>query len=933
MRRLSGGGPRLTARFRALYVGALWVPLFLALLGTKIHKATILGGMTASGAVAMFGADLVLLAALGAASWWGIAAPRALGKTTLALFHVVFPVLLLLAVVEHVFFLISGAVGDWYLLKDTILRFAALSKLLGSQVTLLRGVLLISPIVWSAALYGIGWRVRRRRERDAPAPTRTRRSALVVVAAILAVGLLGLALPISETARPLKRNIYLGVTWEALGDALTSSDLDPGFVGDAALAPRSPTSLAPKAGGAKNLVFVVLESTGARHTGLYGERATTPFLNQLAERGAVVDRAYTVFPHTSKALVGVHCGVHPAPVPSVPEATPGGMPVTCLPRLLREQGIATAFFQTAEENYERRSFLVDEFGYETFVGKESIPARDFEESNYFGWEDDAMLQPALDWVDKQDGRFFLSLLTLTSHHPYVIPKGFPATRYTQNQVLNDYLNTVRYSDRFVQRLYEAFEQRGLAANTVFVIVGDHGEAFGEHGRSQHTPVPYDEVLHVPLLLVGPGVPAQRVEGLRQSLDIAPTAARLMGFEPRGGAFYGRDLFTQKPHERLFFHCGYHEYCMGFVGPKEKLIYHFDRRRPELYDLSVDPLEKNDLFKDADPATTARVEASIAQLRGIRGATKSTYQNQVKRRLPRYVHRALPDDVGTPMNVQFAGFVQVRGLSVDPPRIEAGGKAVITTWYEVTDDPPDGWLTFHHLLGSSYRNADHVPVEGAYPVNRWEKGDVIEDRHVITTRPDAEPGQWDVTIGLWRKNADGSERADATVVEGDVRVRPDKRVIVGHLEITAPQLDPKLFVSTTPPPDRGAGVQFGDDFELVAAGVERPDSKGGVKVTQEYLWHVLQAPITGKYEFVVDVEGRRRRQVQHKPLGGTWPVSKWSSGQYIRDPQGLISRTDDPLGEYVIWLTVKRDGRAVQPTGDGLPVQGTRVRVGSYRLVR
>lgn len=926
----------MTARFRALYVGALWIPLFVALLGTKIHKATILGGMTASGAVAMFGADLLLMAALGAGFYAALGLPRVWGRVALVAFHVTFPILLLLAAVEHVFFLISGAVGDWYLLKDTILRFAALSKLLGSQVTPLRAAMLISPAVGSGVLYFVGRHVRRRRDADAKDPSRprVRTWALGSIAGLAVVGLVGLILPISEDARPLKRNIYLGVTGEMIGDVLSSSELDAG-AGDAREAPRSPTTLKPVEEGAKNLVFIVLESTGARHTSLQGPHPTTPFLSELATRGAYAERAYTVFPHTSKALVGIHCGVHPAPVPGVPEATPGGMPTTCLARLLREQGFATAFFQTAEENYERRSYLADEFGYETFVGKESIPARNFEESNYFGWEDDAMIDPILDWVDKQDGRFFLSVLTLTAHHPYAIPKGFPRTDYEKNKVLNDYLNTVRYTDRFLERIYEGFEQRGLADDTVFVIVGDHGEAFGEHGRSQHTPVPYDEALHVPLALVGPGVPAgTKIAGVRQSLDIAPTAARLLGFEASGGRFYGRDLLEDEAHERIFYHCGYHEYCMGFVWEREKLIYHFDRRRPEVYDLVADPLEKNDLYKSPEPALKARMEAAIGKLRSVRAATWSAYQNQVKRRLPRYVHNSLPEDVGTPMNVEFGDFVRVRGLSVEPEKIQAGGRAVITTWYEVTADPPDGWLTFHHLLGTSYRNADHVPVEGAYPVNRWEKGDVIEDRHIITTRPDAEPGSWEVTTGLWRKlPGGGSERAGAKVLAGNARVRPDKRVVVGRLQITAPQLDPAEFVSTSAPDGAHASVQFGESFALVKAGVERPDSKGGLKVTQEYVWQVLSTPPSGKYEFVVDVEGRKRRTLRHQPLGGTLPLSKWQAGQYIRDPQGIISRTADPLGKYTIWLTIKRDGTPLVPVGEGLTIQGNRVRVGEYILGR
>ena len=925
----------MTARFRALYVGALWLPLCVALVGTKVHKATILGGMTPMGAVAMLGADALLLGLLAGASYLALAAPRNAGRVALVAFHVVFPVLLVLAVVEHVFFLISGAVGDWYLLKDTILRFGALAKLLGSQLDPLRAALLVSPVVWSAVVYGIGWRLRRRRDEapDVRAPSRARTGALGISAALVVVGTAAVFLPISETARPIKRNIYLGVTGELLGDVLSSADLDAAVIGDASQAPRSPSSLVPTGEGAKNLVFIVLESTGARHTSLYGAHDTTPFLKRLAAQGATVERAYTVFPHTSKALVGIQCGVHPAPVPGVPEATPGGMPVTCLARLLRDQGFATAFFQTAEENYERRSFLVDEFGFERFVGKESIPAHDFEESNYFGWEDDAMLEPILDWVDAQQGRFFLSALTLTSHHPYGVPLGFDSQRFTDDKVLNDYLNTVRYTDRFVQRLYEGFEARGLAKDTVFVVLGDHGEAFGEHGRSQHTPVPYDEALRVPMVLAGPGITAgSRIEGLRQSVDLAPTAARLLGFEPRGGSFYGVDLLGE-PHDRLFYHCGYHEYCMGFVWPEDKLIYHFERRRPEVYDLEVDPLERNDLYRAPEPALTARMQAAIGKLRSVRAATLASYQNQTKRRLPRFVHTALPDDVGAAMDVELGGFVRVRGVSVEPARIEAGGRAVITTWYEVVEDPPDGWLTFHHLLGTSYLNADHVPVEGAYPVNRWERGDVIEDRHVFTTRPDAQPGKWDVTLGLWRKLPSGSERASVVVREGPAVARPDQRVVVGALEVTAPQLDPSEFVSVTPPPGALIDMRFGEDFGLVRAGVERPDSKGGLKVTQEYIWQVLRKPEQGRYEFLVQVEGRRRRALTHEPLGGTWPVSSWEVGQFIRDPQGIISKTDDPLGDYTIWLTVKRDGVPLQPVGEGLPVDGVRVRVGGYALGR
>jgi arylsulfatase A-like enzyme len=923
-----------------VYVGGLWLPLCATLIGTKLHKASVLGASGGLDAAAALGGDLVFLAVLFAAGFFGLGPPR-LRSATLAATHVLSPLLVILLVMEHLFFLVGGAVPDWYVLKDAIVRFATLHKLLGNEVTPARLALLFTPVAWSGAVYFVGRWYRRRRKAERVS-SQGPRVAHVVAGACVAMALLGvvgLALPGAEAARPLRGNVYTQFAWDFVADALTTSEFDADLLGDAgADAPRGPTSLVATKVAGKNLVFITLESTGARHTGLYGSpHPITPFLDRLAGKGAVVETAYTVFPHTSKALVGIHCGVHPRPAPGVSEAAASGMPVSCLPKLLREQGVATAFFQTAEENYERRSSLAGELGFGHFAGKESIPAEGFEESNYFGWEDDAMLAPILSWVDGQTGRFYLSVLTLTSHHPYVVPESFPTEQYVQNRALNDYLNTIRYSDRFVGRLYEAFEERGLTRDTIFFIIGDHGEAFGEHGRSQHTPVPYDEVLHVPLLIVGPGVsPGTRVTGLRQAVDLAPTAARLMGFEPRGGDFFGSDLLEGPAHERLFFHCGYHEYCMGFVWPDYKLIYHFDRRRPQVYDLRVDPLEKNDLYASPTPALRSRMERALARLRNMRAVTNAAYQRQAKRRVPHFVHTTLPNQIGTPMEVNIGDFVRIVGFSVDPPEIEGGGRSVITTWYEVLKDPPEGWVTFHHLLGTSFKNADHVPVEGAYPVARWEAGDIIEDRHILTTRPDAETGRWEIATGMWRRLADGrSERASVTVVSGPATVRSGELVVLGTLEITADRLDPAIYVTQTPPPAATPPVtiRFGEDFGLVSAGVERPSSKGGLKVTQEYGWQVLNKPAPGEYRFVVEVEGARGKRLVHHPLGGAWPVSEWEPGQYIRDRQAIITKTTDPPGAYRVWLSVQRDDELLPVSGDGLKHRDGRVLVGEYQLVQ
>jgi arylsulfatase A-like enzyme len=65
--------------------------------------------------------------------------------------------------------------------------------------------------------------------------------------------------------------------------------------------------------------------------------------------------------------------------------------------------------------------------------------------------------------------------------------------------------------------------------TIVVFTSDHGEEFLEHGRCFHLTTLYREVLHVPLIVAGPGVAHRRVAGLvPASVTIAPTVLDLVG---------------------------------------------------------------------------------------------------------------------------------------------------------------------------------------------------------------------------------------------------------------------------------------------------------------------------------------------------------------------------------------------------------------------
>ena len=75
------------------------------------------------------------------------------------------------------------------------------------------------------------------------------------------------------------------------------------------------------------------------------------------------------------------------------------------------------------------------------------------------------------------------------------------------------------------------EEMKLANDTLLVITGDHGEAFGEHGRIAHGFTVYDEETRVPLLIVNPLLFPHEVvvNSLGSQVDIAPTLLSLLGY--------------------------------------------------------------------------------------------------------------------------------------------------------------------------------------------------------------------------------------------------------------------------------------------------------------------------------------------------------------------------------------------------------------------
>ena len=219
---------------------------------------------------------------------------------------------------------------------------------------------------------------------------------------------------------------------------------------------------------------------------------------------------------------------------------------------------------------------------------------------YLGCDEFAMLKPITQWIKASERPFFLTVMCSVTHDPYVVPEWFgePAEKPLQR-----YQQAIAYTDEFIAALDAKLSKLGLTDKTVFCVVGDHGEAFGEHGLFGHERIAFDEVLRVPLVVRAPGLieAGTTVSEAVSSIDLTPTLLAFLGFEAEVVDFDGvnlptgvsdEDILTSLSETREVFFSGWlSQSPSGFIKDGRKFIYNPTNGMLYAYNLKTDPFEK------------------------------------------------------------------------------------------------------------------------------------------------------------------------------------------------------------------------------------------------------------------------------------------------------------------------------------------------------
>lgn len=350
--------------------------------------------------------------------------------------------------------------------------------------------------------------------------------------------------------------------------------------------------------------LITLDTTRADALGAYGRAPSpTPALDALAASGVRAEDAMTVAPLTLPAHATMLTGLAPdRHGVRTNLAEPLSDALVTVPERLTEAGYRTgavvgavvldASFGTAQGF----SSYVDDFDPAAGPGRELLERR--------APDVRAAAERFLDSADERP--MFLWTHFFDAHQPHEAPEPF------RSEQPDSYLAEVAAVDAEVGALVDAWRALGRGRALAILVVGDHGEGRSEHGELEHGLFVYRSTLRVPLLAVGPGMPAGGVDArLRSVLDVAPTLLAWAGLPCEGCE--GTGLAEAPPADRIVYGESLHprfQYGLSELRVAADERWRYVRApRPELYDVRADPNERADVI-DGNPDVAARFAAAL-----------------------------------------------------------------------------------------------------------------------------------------------------------------------------------------------------------------------------------------------------------------------------------------------------------------------------------
>ena len=361
-----------------------------------------------------------------------------------------------------------------------------------------------------------------------------------------------------------------------------------------------------------NMLLVFVEGLDRRYLGrTYGEIRGTPFLDRLKDDSVYFANFFSNGVQTSRGLFATLCSTFPRHGASAMK-TRYAHDYLCLPSLLQRHGYSTEMVIGQHRDLNRLQIFLSRNGLEQMRDESDFPAGT--ERAGLGIVDGALFDLCYERIKQRQAEgtpFFLTTLTLSTHHPFAVPLHHDEVRTLQQQVPDQYVGALRYTDLELERVFAKLVREGLLRNTVVVIVGDHGrhESVGStevERKTGHFASPMliwmDESLRTPATYR-----PRTVSTVASHVDVAPTLLALNGIVPAMAPFTGHDLSCLLVKDCLPDQVAYltsvYDNLVGLATRDGILLYSFLTERFEEASLALEPLTQQ--LKDVPSLTATR----------------------------------------------------------------------------------------------------------------------------------------------------------------------------------------------------------------------------------------------------------------------------------------------------------------------------------------
>ncbi len=322
-----------------------------------------------------------------------------------------------------------------------------------------------------------------------------------------------------------------------------------------------------------NVVVIALESFSKEYIGAINgkSKGCTPFLDSLISESLTFTKAFS---NGKTSIDGI-----PAIVSSIPTwmnepfiTSPyGSNQINSLANLLKEQGYSTAFFHGGTNGTMGFDAFANIAGYDDYYGRTEYNNENDYDGNWGIW-DEEFLQFSANSINIKKQPFFATIFTLTSHHPYDVPKRYKSKF---NEGLLPIEKSISYSDFALKKFFETAKNMPWYKNTLFVLTADHT---GVSNDPYYTNIIGN--YSIPLIYFMPDGKLKGVDStITQQIDIMPSVLDLLNF-PSTYFSFGTSVFDTSALHFAFifrndlFHLIEKDHILEFDGDNSTSLYQY-----------------------------------------------------------------------------------------------------------------------------------------------------------------------------------------------------------------------------------------------------------------------------------------------------------------------------------------------------------------------